>query len=252
MSASQRLYLHDELCSHCTARIIALQDGAFATDSSCFYPGGGGQPSDCGSVQLGEGISLPVIAAYADEDGLVWHQFGADASASDRPLLSIGQTVQLQIDAARRLVLSRYHTVLHVLNTIALRDYGGWMTGAQIGPDYSRIDFKIENFSRQLASELEAKVNQVISQPHAIRAFYLSEQDFLRRDDLLRTLKVAPPVVNQQVRVVEIAGFDMQACGGTHVHDTTELGVFSIFKCENNGKINKRFYVRLLMHDSEC
>jgi misacylated tRNA(Ala) deacylase len=149
------------------------------------------------------------------------------------------------LDQERRLALTRYHTVLHVLNTIALRDYGGWITGVQISADYSRIDFKLDSFSPALCAELERKVNAVLAENHALRSYYLPEEEFRRRDDLLRTLEAKPPVLDGRVRVVEIEGFDAQACGGTHVSNTSELGRLFIFRTENKGKINKRLYVRL-------
>jgi len=139
----------------------------------------------------------------------------------------------------------RYHTVLHVLNTIALRDYGGWITGVQIATDYSRIDIKLEGFSAALCAELERKVNAVLNGDHAVTSYYLPEAEFHKRDDLLRTLEAKPPVSQRHVRVVEIQEFDAQACGGTHVNLTSEVGRFSIFRTENKGKMNKRLYVRL-------
>jgi misacylated tRNA(Ala) deacylase len=137
--------------------------------------------------------------------------------------------------------------VLHVLNTIALRDYGGWITGVQIGVDYSRIDFKLDDLGATTRVELERKVNAVLDGHHALKAYYISQDEFARRGDLLRTLEAKPPVVDGQVRVVEIQGFDAQVCGGTHVSVTSEVGRFSIVRTENKGKINKRLYVRLDM-----
>ena len=139
----------------------------------------------------------------------------------------------------------RYHTVLHILNTIALRDYQGWITGVQIGVDYSRIDFKLENYSAAVCAELEQKVNAVIAANHTIKSYAIKEDEFHRREDLLRTLEVKPPISHGLVRVVEIEGFDAQACGGTHIHSTSESGRFSIFRTENKGRINKRLYLRL-------
>ena len=151
----------------------------------------------------------------------------------------------MQVDAARRTALARYHTVLHVLNTIAQRDYGAWMTGAQIGLDYSRIDFKWEGFTPAVCAEVEAKVNAELAADRRLVAYWLTEAEFASRPELLRTLEVRPPVHEGRVRVVAIEGFDAQACGGTHVHSTGELGRFSIVKTDNKGKINRRFYVKL-------
>jgi misacylated tRNA(Ala) deacylase len=108
-----------------------------------------------------------------------------------------------------------------------------------------RIDFKLEDFSPALAAELEDKVNSVLSGNHNLKAYTIPEREFRQRDDLLRTLEASPPVLHGLVRVVEIEGFDAQACGGTHVHNTKEVGKFSIFRTDNKGRLNKRLYVRL-------
>lgn len=235
-----RLYLHDDHCFATDGSILAVRDGAIAFDRTCFYPGGGGQPPDAGAVRLESGERLEIPSVHADADGVIWHVSPSPPAAS-----TVGQTANLMLDHARRQVLTRYHTVLHVLNTIALRDYGGWITGVQIGVEHSRIDFKLDGFSPALCADLEAKVNAVLEADHRLRAYDIPEEEFRRRGDLLRTLEVAPPVVGGRVRVVEIAGFDAQACGGTHVRTTSEVGKFSIFRTENKGKINKRLYVRL-------
>jgi misacylated tRNA(Ala) deacylase len=175
-----------------------------------------------------------------DAEEIIWH-----ASQATLPPAILGKSVLLVLNKDRRTARMRYHTVLHILNTIALRDYQGWITGVQIGVEYSRIDFKLENFSAALCAELEQKVNAVIAGNHAIKSYVIPEDEFQGRADLLRTLEVKPPISHGQVRVVEIEGFDAQACGGTHVHSTSEAGKFSIFRTENKGRINKRLYVRL-------
>ncbi len=238
--ATTRLYLQDDHCFELDARIVAIEESSLAFDQTCFYPGGGGQPADEGSVTLQNGEVLEIVSLHADADEIIWH-----VSKSPPPPNVLGQCCRLKLNKARRLALMRYHTVLHVLNTIALRDYGGWITGVQIGADYSRIDFKLEGFSAAMRAELETKVNAVLEGNHALTSYYISEQEFHERDDLLRTLQVEPPVSHGRVRVVEIQGFDAQACGGTHVSMTSEVGRFSIFRSENKGKINKRLYVRL-------
>jgi misacylated tRNA(Ala) deacylase len=238
--ATTRLYLADDHCYETDAIVVAVDDGALAFDRSCFYPGGGGQPPDQGRVELRGGETLRVTSVHVDSDGMLWHAVEGNPSSA-----LIGESASLFLDRERRLVLTRYHTVLHVLNTLALRDYGGWITGVQIGIDYSRIDFKLEGFTAALCAELQRKVNDVLAASHALRAYTISEEEFRVRDDLLRTLEVKPPIVEGRVRVVEIQGFDAQACGGTHVTTTSEVGRFSIFRTENKGRINKRLYVKL-------
>jgi len=220
--------------------VIAIQGQRFALDQTCFYPGGGGQPADNGFATLPDGSRIEIETAFADEDQVIWHACKGAMAA-----LLPGQNVMLHVNQQRRVMLARYHTVLHVLNTITLRDYGGWITGVQIGEDYSRIDFNFENFSPDLVMRLEAKVNAVLQEEHPISSYYISEEEFLTRADLLRTLDVRPPVANGCVRVVEIQGFDAQACGGTHVDSTCMVGHFTIFRTDNKGRKNKRLYIRL-------
>ncbi len=240
MRATKRLYLLDDHCLEAEATVVAVRGRDLAFDETCFYPGGGGQPPDSGSVYRDDGEVLEIVSVRGDADDVIWH-----TAHCAPPLGMVGERVRLVLDKDRRLALARYHTVLHILNTIALRDYGGWITGVQIGEDYSRIDFKLEGFSRELCAELERKVNAVLQESHRLSAYYIPEEEFRRRDDLLRTLQVQPPVYQGRVRVVEIEGFDAQACGGTHVGTTSELGRLSIFRIENKGRINKRLYVRL-------
>jgi misacylated tRNA(Ala) deacylase len=244
MPATEALYLDDDHCVEAAATIVAVAGDALACDRTCFYPGGGGQPADQGTITLGGGPALAIISARADDARVVWHVTGAAL-----PTALVGRAAHLRVDAGRRLALARYHTVLHVLNTVTLRDYGGWITGVQIGVDGSRIDFKLEGLTPALCAELEAKVNAVLAAPRAIRSFYVSEAEFRARDDLRRTLTARPPVFEGRVRVVEIERFDAQACGGTHVSRTADVGHFSIVRTENKGRINKRLYVHLATSD---
>ena len=240
MPPTERLYLDDSHLFENEACVLAVRDDALAFDRTCFYPGGGGQPADEGRVRLSSGAQLRIASVRVDSGEVLWH-----VAEPASPGELVGQTALLSVNRERRVALTRYHTVLHVLNTIALRDYDGWITGCQIAPDYARIDFKLEGLSAAVCAELEGKVNAVLTQDHPISHYYLPEAEFRRREDLLRTLEAKPPVIDGRVRVVEIQGFDAQACGGTHVRSTTEVGRFSIFRTENKGRINKRLYVRL-------
>jgi misacylated tRNA(Ala) deacylase len=237
---TMRLYWNDDHCFDTEARVVDVEDDAIAFDRTCFYPGGGGQPSDTGTVTLATGEVLEIASARSDQDEVVWH-----AVRGPVPRDIAGQSVRLSVNRERRVALAKHHTVLHVLNTIALRDYAAWITGVQIGVDYSRVDFKWEGFAPAVCGEMENKVNAVLRGNHSLKSYYIPEDEFRNRQDLLRTLEVKPPVIGGRVRVVEIVGFDAQACGGTHAKSTGELGRFSIFRTENKGKINKRLYIRL-------
>ncbi len=238
--ATKRLYLADSHCFEAEASVVAIQNNLVAFDQTCFFPGGGGQPPDEGFAHILSGEVIEIGSVQADAEEILWH-----VCRSSPPPTIVGQPGKLSLNRDRRLALMRHHTALHVLNTIALRDFGGWITGVQIGVDHSRIDFKIEGFSPTLVAELEKKVNAVFAKNHTVAAYYLPEEEFRKREELVRTLEVKPPVSGGRVRVVEIRGFEAQACGGTHVGNTSEVGRLSIFRTENKGKINKRLYVRL-------
>ena len=238
---THRIYWEDDHCFEADARLVAVRGNEAAFDRTCFYPGGGGQPHDTGAVRFGGAEAIDVLSVQAGADDIVWHALSLPVDPG-----RVGTPARLRVDTERRLAFMRYHTVLHILNTIALRNFGGWITGVQISTGYSRIDFNLEGFSAAMRAELEEKVNAVIAAGHALKSYYLSEGEFQDRKDLLRTLEARPLVYRGRVRVVEIEGFDAQACGGTHMSTTSEVGVFSIFKTENKGRINKRLYVRLM------
>lgn len=240
ISPSVRLYLQDDHDFESEAIVLAVHGNLVACNQTCFYPGGGGQPPDQGILKAINQESFEIESVRADADDVIWHVCKTNPSPN-----LIGESVQLILNTKRRLALMRYHTALHVLNTITLSEYDGWITGVQINLDYSRIDFKLENFSPSVIAGLEKKVNAVLSEDHPLKSYTIPEEEFRNRPDLLRTLVAQPPISHGQVRVVEIEGFDAQACGGTHMHNTREVGKFSIFRTDNKGKNNKRLYVRL-------
>ncbi len=119
---------------------------------------------------------------------------------------------------------------------------GGLLTGAQLGVERSHVDFKLAEFSRERLPVFEAEVNEVFARNLPITSRAISEHEFNARPELMRTLNVRPPVVDGNVRIVVIEGFDAQACGGTHPHRTGEIGRARLVKCDNKGKANRRFY----------
>lgn len=229
--STRRLYLHDDQCVAAIATVQAVADGVFTVDQSPFFVGGGGQPCDIGTV---DGVAIRGVAVDADDR--VWHQSAA--------ALTVGQQVKLCVDAPRRAILSRYHTALHVLNTLAMVHYQAWITGAHMTTDYARIDFAMPWLDPVVLADLELRMNETLAANHAVRAYTMPPAEFAQRPDLIRTLNVKPPVYHGVVRIVEIVGFDGQACGGTHVRHTHDVGACTIFKSENKGKQNKRLYVR--------
>jgi misacylated tRNA(Ala) deacylase len=236
LAMTAKLYLDDPYLREFEAEVLASSDGWCTLSRTAFYPGGGGQPCDRGSLEVG-GERVAVTAVREDEAGRVWHCVGRDLAA--------GAAVRGALDWPYRHALMRHHGLLHIVNTLARLDLGGMITGAQIGPERSRIDFKLPSFSREQVPELERRVNEVVARDLPLASKVISEDELRRRPELIRTLNVLPPVVDGMVRIVEIDGFDAQACGGTHVHRTGEIGRARVAKLDNKGKDNRRFYWEL-------
>lgn len=234
------IYLEDSYCFHTEARVVGIRAGRIALDRTCFYPGGGGQPRDEGFLLLDGKARLEITGIEKDEAGRGWHIFPEGVEPGPD-----GQAAVLVINAARRLLTMRSHTALHILNALVFTAWGGLITGAQIGAEHSRIDFSLKELSAGIVRDLEEGANRVVRENRAVSARYISRQEYEGRQELRRTLEAAPPVTDGRVRVVEIAGFDAQACGGTHVAHTAEIGKVTITRTENKGRNNKRIYIRL-------
>ncbi len=229
-----RLYLEDPYLRAFDAEVVACAEGSCSLTRTAFFPGGGGQPADRGHLVLAGGERLPVASVREDDAGTIWHEVGR--------ALAPGEVVRGEVDWPFRYALMRHHGLMHVVNAVAREHYAGTITGVQIGPDRSRIDFRLSGFGREQLPELEARVNDAIRRDLPVSSSYVTEAEFRSRPELVRTLNVLPPVVDGRVRVVEMAGFDAQACGGTHVHSTAEIGAARIEKFDNKGKDNKRLY----------
>jgi misacylated tRNA(Ala) deacylase len=235
MATTARLYWEDAYRSEFAATVLDCSDGWCALSATAFYPGGGGQPADTGVLQTASDEGA--VTAVRSAEGLVWHHTALPLATGDR--------VTGRLDWPRRYQLMKYHTLLHVVNTVMLDSHGARITGADIGVAQARIDFDVEAPLREASAAVEAAVNAVIARSLALEAAFVPEAELTRNPRLIRTLEVAPPVENGQVRTLQIAGFDTQACGGTHVHNTSELGPCRIVRIDNKGRRNKRLYVVL-------
>jgi misacylated tRNA(Ala) deacylase len=234
------LYQTDSYLRSFTARVTALDvdNRGVALDSTAFYPGGGGQPADSGYLDV-DGIAYPVIRAKKVGDQ-VFHYIG-----DDLPLPELGAQAHGVIEWDRRYQLMRTHTAMHILCGVIFRDYGASVTGGEMDPLQGRMDFEFETLQRELVDTIQSAINQEVANARAVRVKILPRQQAFQIPDLIRTKINLLPEGIPQVRVVEIVGLDLQADGGTHVANTSEVGYIRVVDYKSKGKINKRIYVEI-------
>jgi len=218
------------------AIVTGVFDGGVVLDRTAFYTGGGGQPSDSGTLTDGD-REYPVTGVKRSGGNLV-HQI-------DGHLPAVGATVNGLIDWDRRYLLMRTHTALHILCGVVWRDYGALVTGGDMKPGEGRMDFEFENFSVEFVDELEIKVNAEVAADRDIHVNNLTRAEADQVPDLIRTkINLLPPNI-QKIRTIDIQGLDLQADGGTHVANTREVGVIKVVGHESKGRINKRIRIAL-------
>ena len=238
--ATQLLYQTDAYMLKFAAQVQATRDGALVLDRTAFYPGGGGQEPDHGTV-LWHNHQYPLTKVRKTGDQVL-HWIETDDLYPAPP---VGVTVHGLLDWDRRLKLMRTHTALHILCGVIWHDYGAQVTGGNMKPLKARMDFELEHMSADFASEVENKINAEVAAARDVTVRILPREEAFQIPDLIRTkINLLPPAITN-VRVVEIEGLDLQADGGTHVANTREVGHIRVVKHESKGKINKRLRIEL-------
>lgn len=234
------LYQTDSYLKEFDARVTAVDadSRAVVLDRSAFYPGGGGQPADSGTLSIGA-VVYPVSRAKKGPEG-VWHLLGGDL-----PLPEVGAPVRGAIDWEHRYALMRTHSALHILCGVVFRDYGAQVTGGDMEPLKGRMDFEFENLTKELVGVIEEAVNREVQAARDVRVRILPRAEAFAIPDLIRTkINLLPPEI-QEIRTVELVGLDLQADGGTHVANTREVGTIRVIDYKSKGKINKRIYIEM-------
>jgi misacylated tRNA(Ala) deacylase len=211
-----------------------------ALAATAFYPGGGGQPNDEGWLALA-GVRFRVSKVKKEGDQ-IWHTLVVEG---ERPALTVGMAAQGAVDWERRYKLMRTHTAMHILCGVVWRNYGASVTGGNMEPGQSRMDFEFASLTSDLIGEIEQKCNAEIAAARATRTQILPREEAFQIPDLIRTKINLLPEGIAEVRTVEIVGLDLQADGGTHVHNTSEVGQMNIVDYKSKGAINKRIYIEL-------
>lgn len=233
---TEMLYMADSYLQDWQAQVVACQDKAVVLNRSAFYPGGGGQPCDQGTLRAAG--QTWQVTRIKRADGEAWLHLDAEAPP-------MGATVQAQLDWPLRYKLMRTHTALHILCGVIWRDFGAQVTGGNMKPLAARMDFELEQMSADFAERVETLVNAEVAAARPISVRILPREEAFQIPDLIRTkINLLPPAI-QEVRVVEIEGLDLQADGGTHVVNTREVGHIRVVGHESKGRINKRLRIEI-------
>ena len=237
---TELLYQTDSYLIEFEATVTAVdaETRAVLLDRSAFYPGGGGQPNDTGQLTLAGGEVLRV-EKVKKQGADVLHFLG------DAPLPHAGSHAHGQIDWDHRYKLMRTHTALHVLCGTVFRDYGALVTGGNMEPLQGRMDFEFERLQGELVDEIETAVNKEVEAGRDVRIKILPREEAFQIPDLIRTKINLLPDGIMEVRTVEIVGLDLQADGGTHVRNTSEIGKIKVVDYKSKGAINKRIYIEV-------
>jgi misacylated tRNA(Ala) deacylase len=239
MMPTDCLFRDDSYLQSCAARVVALTDqGGIVLDRTVFYATSGGQPGDSGTLVAADGRRVPIATAvYTDAAKSEIAHLPAPAS----PALALGDEVTAAIDWDKRYARMRMHTALHLLS--AVLPYA--VTGGAVGESESRLDFDIPEAGLD-KDEIAAKVNAMIAGNAAVSARWISDAELEANPGLVKTMSVKPPMGTGRVRLIEIAGLDLQPCGGTHVRATGEIGAVRVTQIEKKGKQNRRVRIALV------
>ena len=237
---TEPIFHHDAYVRRFNARVTESDGNAIVLDRTAFFPGGGGQPCDVGTLACESGIERHVTGVRR-RDGEIWHELNGTAPA-------VGEAAMGTLDWKNRHQLMRTHTALHVLCGVIWRDFGAHVTGGNMTPLAARMDFELESMSTDFAERVEELANAEIALAREISVRFLPRDEALAHPDLIRTKINLLPEGIAEVRVVDIAGLDVQADGGTHVADTSEVGRIRVVGHESKGRINKR--LRIAVEDA--
>jgi len=230
---TKELFREDSYLKECDAAVVAIDDGALILDRTVFYPLGGGQPGDTGTISWAGGSAAVVDTRYG-EGGTIRHILEEGAAVPE-----VGAAVHGTLDWDRRYRHMRMHTAMHLLGSVL--PYG--VTGGNISTEKSRLDFDMGDTVDKEA--VGAALTRLVEENHAVSHRWITEDELDSQPELVRTMSVQPPRGKGSIRLLEIEDVDLQPCGGTHLKSTGEVGAVRIGKVENKGKHNRRFNIHL-------
>ncbi|MEQ9332817.1 alanyl-tRNA editing protein [Thalassobaculum sp.] len=234
---TEELFREDAYLKSCKATVTAVGETGIVLDRTVFYPTGGGQPGDSGTLTRADGTAVPIVEARKGDGGVV------HLPAEGAPALAVGDRVTATLDWDRRYRHMRVHTALHVMCSQVV----GGVTGGQIGDGKGRLDFDLEPENVPDKDALTEHLNGLIAADHPITISWITDDELTGNPDLVRTMSVKPPMGAGRVRMIRIGeDVDYQPCGGTHLKSLGEIGRVAITKIENKGKQNRRINLALV------
>ncbi|GGP17835.1 alanyl-tRNA editing protein [Silvimonas iriomotensis] len=232
----ERFYL-DPYQQTLSTTVVRHDEQGLVLEETLFYPLGGGQPGDTGTLTLADGTPLAITDTRRDKETRdILHVLATDA-----PRLPVGTPVMLALDWSRRHAHMRVHTCLHLLSVVIKAG----VTGGNLTAESGRLDFDLPEGMELDKDQIEAALNRLIAEDRSVRVQMTSGEALQRQPELIKTMSVTPPLHLPEIRLIEIDGVDLQPCGGTHVARTAEIGPVIVKKIESKGARNKRVVVAL-------
>ena len=229
---TEELFLKDSYTKEFEARVVKIEGREVILDRTAFYPGGGGQPPDKGSLGIGP-VEASVVDARREGRSIV--------HVLDMAIPGTVRDLKGALDWGRRFAHMRYHTALHVLSGAIWQTFDAKVTGGQMRADRARMDFSFPGeWTADVVTEIERLTNEALAEDRPVKVYELEREEALADPDLIRTQVNLVPERVGTIRIVEIEGLDTQADGGTHVANTREVGEMEITGHKSKGRQNKR------------
>lgn len=233
---AELVYQRDSYIREIDAVITSIDGDKVYLDRTIFHPRSGGVEHDIGFLVMSNGAKYKVVEVVFDRDeNDVAHR------VENKEGLQPGESVRLIIDWERRYRLMRLHTAAHILSAIMYRDYGALITGGNIAPEYAYDDYSLEKLDKTIFGEAIRKANEIVKKGIEVKIYWLPREEAMKIPGVVKLAKRMPPSI-KELRIVEIPGVDIQADGGPHVRNTSEIGEIVLLKIVNKGKKRKRIY----------
>ena len=229
---TEELFREDATLLECDAVVTAVDERGVQLTRTVFYPHGGGQAGDRGELVLAGGRAIAIVdTRKGEQPGDIVHVL---ADVDDRAAFAVGAPVRARIDADRRRAHMRFHTATHLLCALIPHP----VDGCSITAEYARLDFHMTDPLDKAV--LEAGLERLVAAAHPVSHRWITDAELDANPGLVRSMSVQPPRGTGRVRLLEIAGVDLQPCGGTHVANTADIGALVVRKIEKKSASTRR------------